>query len=116
MKKPNTPTLEPSTLTSTNAPPRRALADLVNTSDPGWSVVSEMIAKTKNEVALSHQPGTLDHPHRPPRLPVGKAHRRNHPVSIEPVLIAPAEAVEGARTVAIERSPQLARRRAANLE
>jgi hypothetical protein len=52
MTKPKTPTSEPATPAPTNAPPRGALSDLVNTSDPGWPVVSEMIAKAKNEVEI----------------------------------------------------------------
>ena len=32
--------------------PHRTLADLVNTSDPGWPAVSEMVAKAKNEVEI----------------------------------------------------------------
>lgn len=34
------------------SPPRRSLAQLVNTADPGWPVVAEMIAKAKNKVAV----------------------------------------------------------------
>ncbi|HEY2513934.1 MAG TPA: DUF2625 domain-containing protein [Polyangiaceae bacterium] len=35
-----------------SAPQRRALADLVNTTDPGWPVVAEMVAKAKNPVEV----------------------------------------------------------------
>ena len=52
MTKQSTPTPEPATPAATNAPARRTLADLVSTSDPGWPVVAEMIAKAKNGVEI----------------------------------------------------------------
>ncbi len=39
-------------MTSSSAAPRRSLAELVNTTDPGWPVVAEMIAKAKNKVEV----------------------------------------------------------------
>lgn len=35
---------------SSSAPARKALADLINTADPGWPIVTEMVAKAKNKV------------------------------------------------------------------
>jgi hypothetical protein len=42
----------PNPAPATSAPQRRALTDLVNTTDPGWPIVADMVAKARNPVEV----------------------------------------------------------------